>query len=202
MGFTEPLRNWFFRGYLNQGEKILFVIHKHLFVELKNFFRVFFFGIFLPLVIFLIFPEIWFVAALWGAIGLFRFFYEFLDWYYDAWLVTNQSLIQVLWDGFFKKSSNRIEYHTIEGAGHEVKGMSRTLFNYGTIVVEKFTGNQLIFDGAVSPRKKVEKLLAFHEKFITQKNFRDHRTLRGILNDMIHHHLTKETLVEESEEAE
>lgn len=196
------IRDFLYRGYLAEGEKIKFVIHRHLFMQSKSFFKVFFFGVFIPVFFWWLFPQIALFAAIWLAIGVLRFTYEFFDWYYDVWLVTDASIVEIMWEGFFKKSSARIEYHIIQGIGYEVKGFGRTIFNYGTIALDKFTGGQSIFDGAVSPRKKAEMLTKAQEDFITSKNFRDHRALQGILTDMLQRHIVEHGVTEEEEGGE
>lgn len=194
------MRDILYRSYLAEGETIQFVIHRHLFMQLKDFGRVFFFGIFLPLFGWWLFPEIGLFALVWGIVGAFRFIYEFFDWYYDVWLVTNVSIIEILWKGFFEKSSARIEYHIIQGIGYEVKGFWRTIFNYGMVALDKFTGNPSVFDGAVNPKKKSELLTAAQEQFVSNKSFRDHNALRGLLADMVQHHVTQFGVPQEEEE--
>ena len=193
------LRDFFYKSYLGEGEKIQFVIHRHFFMQMKDFFRISFFGIFLPLFGWWLFPEIGMFAAIWLAVGLLRFLYEFFDWYYDVWLVTNVSMIEIMWEGFFKKSSARIEYHTIQGIGYEVKGFWRTLFNFGTIGLEKFAGNPSIFDGAINPKRKSEMLTRAQESFVTNKSFRDHRALQGILTDLLQRHIVENGVPQEEE---
>lgn len=193
------IRDYLYQGYLGEGEKITFVIHRHLLMQMKDFFRIGFFGILIPLFFWWLFPQIVLFSLVWISIGIFRFIYEFLDWYYDAWVVTNVSIIEIIWKGFFEKSSARIEYHIIQGIGYEVKGFTRTLFNYGTIALEKFTGNPSIFDGAVNPKRKAELLTKAQEDFVTNKSFRDHRALQGIMTDLLQRHIVEHGIPQEEE---
>ena len=101
--------------------------------------------------------------------------------------------------GFFEKSSSRIEYHTIQGIGYEVKGLIPTIFNYGTIALEKFAGVGSNFDGAVNPKRKTEMLTQAQDEFVNNKNFRDHRTLQGILTDLLQRHVVENGIPEEEE---
>lgn len=194
------MRDYLYRSYLAEGEKIQFVIHRHIALELKNFFIVFFFGIFLPVFGWWLFPKIALLAAAWLAVGILRFVYEFLDWYYDAWLVTDTGIVEVMWKGFFDKSSARIEYHTVQGIGYEVKGFSQTLLNFGMIALEKFAGNPSVFDGAVNPKRKAEMLTRAQENFVTNKSFRDHQALQGILTDMLQRHIVEHGVPDEKKD--
>ncbi len=193
------MRDFLYKSYLAEGEEIQFVIHRHFFMQMKDFFRIIFFGILIPLLGWWLFPQIQLFSIVWLSIGVVRFVYEFFDWYYDAWLVTNASIVEIMWNGFFDKSSSRIEYHIISGIGYEVKGLARTLFNYGTIALDKFAGNASVFDGAVSPKRKAEMLTAAQEKFVTNKSFRDHRALQGVLTDLLQHHIAEHGIPEEEE---
>lgn len=194
------IRDFLYSSYLGEGEKIVFVIHRHLVMELKRFFKVMFFGVLIPAAAWWLFPQIALFAMVWLGIGIIRFLYEFFDWYYDVWLVTNVSIVEVIWEGFFSRSSSRIEYHIIQGIGYEVTGLLRTIFNYGTITLEKYSGNPSVFDGAVGPRKKSEMLTQAQEEFVKNKSFRDHRALQGILTDLLQSHVAEHGLPEEEEE--
>lgn len=192
------MRDFLYKSYLADGEKIQFVIHRHIFMAFKHFSQIFFFGIFIPFVAWWLFPQIAIFAAVWLGIGALRFIYEFFDWYYDVWLITNASIVEIMWQGFFNKSSARIEYHTIQGIGYDVSGFMRTIFNYGTVTLEKFAGAASVFDGAANPKRKAEMLTRAQEDFITNKSFRDHRALQGILTDMLQKHIV-ENGIEEAE---
>lgn len=194
------IRGFLYRSYLGDGEKILFVIHRHIFMQLKGFFKMFFFGIFIPTFAWWLFPQITLFASVWLAIGILRFVYEFFDWYYDVWLVTTSSVVEIMWEGFFKKSSSRIEYHTIQGIGYDVTGLIPTVFNYGTLMLEKFAGAASVFYGAVNPKKKAEMLTHAQEKFVTNKSFRDHRALHSVLTDLLQRHIVENGIKEDAAE--
>lgn len=170
-----------------------------MFMELKNFLRITFFGIAIPLFSWWLFPKLGMFLGIWIAIGVVRFLYEFMDWYYDVWLATDVSIVEVMWEGFFEKSSARIEYHTIQGIGYEVKGVLPTVFNYGSIILEKFTGNPSVFDGAISPKKTAAKLTAVQEQFVVNKSFRDHNALQSVLADLVQKHVVEYGLPQEQE---
>lgn len=194
------IRDFFYKSYLGDGEKILFVIHRHLFMQMKDFGKITFFGILIPSAMWLLFPGTFIVALPWLFIGIVRFIYEFFDWYYDVWLVTNVSIIEIMWQGFFEKSSARIEYHIVQGIGYEVKGIMRTIFNYGTITLDKFAGGASIFDGATSPKRTSELLTQAQETFVSNKTYKDHNALQSLLADLVHRHVAEHGLPKEVSE--
>jgi len=180
-----------YRNYLAAGEEIQFVVRRHILVESTTLAKLGFFGIFLPLFFWWLFPQVALFVAVWLTIGAFRFSYEILDWYYDVWLVTNQSIIEIFWQGFFQKMSQRIEYHIIQGIGYEVNGVLPTVFNYGNLQIEKFTGNPSIFKAAWRPKINADLLTKAQNDFVNNKSFRDHRALQGILTDMLQQHVVQ-----------
>lgn len=182
------IREFFFKSFLKEDEQVLLVIHRHMITAFPEFFRVVLFGLLIPAVVYWLFPQTLIFTAVWAWLGVMRFIYSFFDWYYDSLLVTNVSILQIVWEGFFSKSAERTEYHHVESIAYEIKGFWPTILNHGTIVIEKETGNLITFEKAVSPKKKVEKMLAFHEYFIAQKNLRDHKTLKGLMTDLLSHH--------------
>ena len=182
------IREFLFRSFLKEDEEILLVIHRHPVTVFSKLLKVFIFGILIPVVIWWFFRDTVLFVGIWGWCGFMIFLYAILDWYYDVWLVTNINIVHVIWDGFFSKSGERTEYHHIESISYEVKGFWATLLNHGTIVVEKETGNLLTFEKAVTPKRKVEKMLVFQEHFMTEKNIRDHKTLKALMTDLVSHH--------------
>lgn len=189
--FFNRIRDFLYSSYLGDGEKIIFVIHRHIFLQMGDFAKILFFGLAIPLFMWWLFPGTVVVALTWFLIGSIRFVYEFFDWYYDVWLVTNVSIVEIMWQGFFQKSSSRIEYHIIQGIGYEIKGFMRTIFNYGDLTLEKFTGNASVFNGALWPKRKVEMLGAAQEEFVKHKNYRDHHALQNLLSDLLQQHVVE-----------
>lgn len=188
------LQELLYKGFLKEEEEILLTIHKHLILIKSRLLKVFALGIVIPALMAWLFPPTLPFALVWAWIGILRIIYVAIDWYYDAWLITNISIIQITWDGFFKKSSTRTEYHHVEGIAYDIQGFWATLWNYGTIVIEKETGNQIMFEHASNPKKKVEQMLVYQDHFVTQKNIRDHRTLKGLVTDLLGHHFKTHVL--------
>ena len=89
MDYANKLRELFFRDYLEDGEKIVFVAHKHVFAFLRDITRILGWHLVLPFLMWLFFPQLLPIYAVWAGIGFFRILFVFQDWYYDAWLLTN-----------------------------------------------------------------------------------------------------------------
>lgn len=183
------LANLLYRSHLNPGEKILYAAHVHPFTIYKDFVKHFFFGLALPGLFYLMMPPFWIAWAAWAALGVSSLFVFFLDWYFDALIITNQSLIDLQWTGFWNRSSTRIEYHTIEGVSYEMNGFWAIIMNYGNIGIERLGVGQPVGLDSVSFPKTVEReILNAQNEFMRNKSFRDHQSLKELLTGMMSDH--------------
>lgn len=180
------ISNLLFGSHLEKGEKIAYIAHRHIFTEYKRLFKVIFLGGFLPLVFFVLFPPLKIAWGIWLLFGMLKFIYDLADWYFDAWLVTNLSIIDVEWNGFFNRTSTRIEYTAIKGVSYEIKGFWNTILRYGDVNLELATLNSIVtLEEATSPRSVERAILDTQAKFMDSKNLEDQETLKEILIGMI-----------------
>jgi hypothetical protein len=180
------LPNIFYRSHLNPGETILHVAHVHPFTIYKDFIKHFFFGIALPGLFYILMPPLIYLWGGWVALGLISLFLFFLDWYFDALLITNQSLIDLQWEGVFHRSSTRIEYHTVEGVSYELNGFWAVILNYGNLSIERLgVGQPVGVDQVANPKSVEREILNAQNEFMKNKNFRDHHTLKDLLAGML-----------------
>lgn len=183
-------RDRIFSSYLDDGEKILHVAHRHLIIFKIDSAKPMFFGIVVPLALYLFFPQAWPIFALWAVGGLLGILYYFIDWYYDAWLLTNTGVVDVERNGLFDITSTRVEYHMMEGMSYTIKGVLQTFLNYGDITIDKLGAQTYVVLKDASQPKKLERLvMRYQEKFVNERSVRDHHTLKGMLSDMIAYHV-------------
>ncbi len=183
-------RDRIFSSYLDDGEKIFHVAHRHLLIFKIDSAKPMFFGIVIPTILYLFFPQAWPIFALWGLGGLLGILYFFIDWYYDVWLLTNSGVVDVERNGLFDITSTRVEYHMMEGMSYTIKGVLQTFLNYGDITIDKL-GSQtfVVLKDAASPKKLERLVMKYQEKFVNERSVRDHHTLKGMLSDMIAYHV-------------
>jgi len=189
------LKQHLFGGYLDDGEKILYVAHKHPIVLKVTTAKVSAFGILVPLGLYFVFPKMFFVFLIWGMVGVFGWGYHFLDWYFDVWLLTNAGVVEVKRNGLLDFTSKRIEYHMIEGISYSIRGVLQTIFNYGNIQIDKM-GSQIsiVLEEAASPKKLERLIMQYQEKYVYDRSVRDHQMLKGMLSDMIAYNVHNETI--------
>lgn len=181
---------YFYSRYLDDGEKILDVAHPHILTFKFRASKSSFFGICLPILLYLFFPQFWFFFSIWLAIGLGAIFFHFIDWYFDCWIMTNFGVIDLDRQGLFNMTSTRIEYHMIEGISYTIKGFWRTIFNFGDITIDKLGAKtSVILLDAAHPQKIERKIMEFQEKYVAERSIRDHHALKDMLADMIAYHV-------------
>jgi hypothetical protein len=192
MAFADFRKNatyYLFGPHLEKDENILYVVHRHPFLMFKNGLKIAALHFFLPIFLWNVFAEIWFVFLVWLIYGIIAMNKMIFNWYFDAILITDMSLIDVTWNGPFDRNSVRLEYSMIEGTSYSFKGILQTLFNYGTVQINRqggATGFEL--KDAVNPSKVESVILNYQEKYLANKNMEDVGALKNLLTEMIRKH--------------
>lgn len=184
------LRDRFFSSYLDKGERILYVAHKHVLILKVSSAKTSFFGIVLPVLGYLLFPQFLVIFLVWAFVGFIGLIYHFFDWYFDAWLLTNAGVIDIERDGFFTLTSTRVDYHMIEGMSYTIKGFWATVFNYGELTLDKLGAKtSVVLADAANPKKLERLVMKYQERYVAAKSVRDHQELKGMLSEMIAYHV-------------
>ncbi len=112
------------------------------------------------------------------------------NYYFDAVLITKKSLIDVKWEGPFNRTSVRLDYSMIEGSTTSTPGFIHTIFNFGTIQINRQGGSVGIeLKDAINPARIEGLVLKMQEKYLNDKNFKEIKTLKGLLSNMVSQHL-------------
>ena len=173
-----------FTRHLEAGEEIIFAAHKHWSSAYSILFKAAFFGIAAPWLLYGIFPPIFWIALAWSILGYLKFMHAVVDWYSDAVIFSNESVIHVEWNGFFHRSSSRINYLDIEEIAYVVQGFWGTIFNYGELSIS--TASNTVSLSYTSDPKNAEAIL---NKIKTEKSDKkrlsDSNKLRDLISDMV-----------------
>lgn len=127
--FKKRITYYLFGPHLEKDEQILHVVHRHPFMMVKGAIKITALHFFIPIFLWNVFPEIWFIFLVWLIYGFIAMNIMIFNWYFDAILVTNLNVINVKWNSPFDRSSVRVEYAMIEGTSYALKGIFQTLFN-------------------------------------------------------------------------
>jgi len=190
--FREKFTYYLFGPHLELGEKILHVAHRHPFLMIKEGFKITVLFFFLPIFLWFVFPEIWFAFLIWVIYGFIAFNKMIFNWYFDAILITDMSLVDVTWNGPFDRSSIRVEYSMIEGTSYHFKGILQTVFNYGTIQISRSSGVVAIEQkDVINPAKVESVILSYQEKYLASKSMKDADSLKNLLSEMVKKHTSE-----------
>lgn len=188
------LDNRLFKRHLESDEHIIFIVHRHWISGLKHL-ALPTLALLVLCAILLTVPERVVATTVLILLGITFVWLlrNFFDYFLDAWVITNTGVIDVAWHGWFHRESARILYSDIQGVSYEIKGIIPTIFQTGTISVEKVsTGSAISMTFVKRPRKIEQIILENMEKYIHKNNLRDATTLQNLLVNVLSKEVQKQ----------
>jgi hypothetical protein len=175
------------RKHLEKDEKVVMVVHRHWLLGILY--------LFWPTVAFVSCWVVFYYAphqtifylATFGSVGsIIWWIRNFLDYYLDAWIVTNQAVIDLEWLGLFRRRSARVLYSDIQGVAYEISGLGGTLLRYGTMSIEKIsTGSAFELPHVFAPRTVESAILRSMEAYMTSKNLKNAKHVQEVLATVV-----------------
>lgn len=131
------------------NEKIIKVLRRDYFILLKKFLFFFLLAI-LPLAFFYLmlsgspeilggnisYPIIVLAASVYYLFVWLFFFFSFIDYYLDIWIITNERIIDVRQKGFFSRVIAEQRFDRVQDVTSEVHGFFSTIFKFGDVQVQ------------------------------------------------------------------
>lgn len=181
------LQNLLLAKHLEDDESLVRVVHKHWLIGCKH---LFWSTVFLVLGLSIVFVsrERWvlLIASVWCAVGIVWWLRSFFDYYLDAWLVTDQGIIDIAWHGWFHRQSTRVLYSDLQGVSYEIHGVTGTLLRYGIISVEKIsTGSAISLEFVRHPKRIEMIILRQMEEYLHKKNLKDSKHIQELLSALV-----------------
>ncbi len=182
------LNRWFFRRHLDDDESILLIVHKHWLWGIR--------ALLWPTVClaaegfcyYMLSSRAW-AGTVFGVLGVVTAVWwvrSFYDYFLDAWIITNEGVIDVDWHGFFHRESSRVLYSDIQGVSYEIKGIVATVLRVGTMEIEKISTGGSVKLERVARLTKVEGLiLKSMEHYMHKKNLRDSEQVKDLLATLV-----------------
>lgn len=155
-----------FGRYLADGEELLAVIHRHWFAVTGEALQALLLGVVLPTVLLAGFREPWWLvlgALIWVTSGVVWLAYVVFDWFADAFVLTSQNVLLLVWKNPVNVTFTRIEYPLIEAVEHERKGFSATVFRYGSLKLTTPNDTHTL-DNVPSPHLAEARLLTIRDE--------------------------------------
>lgn len=176
-----------FHRHVDDDEEIIMVVHKHWLLWFKYLFWPLL-GFVFAWLLFLFAPHrfIFYIAAIASIATMVWALRSFYDYYLDAWIITDQGIIDVEWHGWFHRQSTRVLFSDIQGVSYEIQGFLGTMMRFGTIGVEKIsTGSVLSMDSVKNPRAIEALILQAMEGYLHGKNLTDAKHVQDILAQLV-----------------
>lgn len=104
------------------------------------------------------------IAVLSGGVyylSIYLFFYgQFIDYYLDLWIVTNDRIIDMEQHGLFRRTTTELDLFRIQDVSANIAGVFGTLFNYGDVTVKTASSNlNIVFRNVPNPNTIREDLI-------------------------------------------
>lgn len=109
-------------------------------------------------------PIIYPLAVLAGSVYylfILLFFYsQFIDFYLDLWIVTNDRIVDIEQHGLFHRSITELDLFRIQDVTSNVNGVFQTLFHFGNLVITTASSNtDIIFRQIPRPERIRQELI-------------------------------------------
>lgn len=99
-------------------------------------------------------------------LSIYLFFYgQFIDFYLDLWIVTNDRIVDIEQFGLFARTISEADLFRIQDVTAEVRGVFATVFNFGNVHVKTASHNQeIVFRNVPNPNQIRERLIKLSDE--------------------------------------
>lgn len=119
-------------------------------------------------------------------IGVYKLGTLFSRWYFNAVLMTTETLVFVDWRRMFDMRMVRLDYWDQDQIVIERTGAMPFLFSYGDLHFTKISGGEpYIFRKINKPRKVARILTKNREVMLDEKNFMEEGALKNLISQMV-----------------
>jgi hypothetical protein len=111
-------------------------------------------------------PNYQIIAVLsWYMVTFAYSFEKFLSWYFNIFLVTTERVVDIDFNNLLDKKFSEADIDNIQDVTSRVSGVSQTIFNYGTVLIQTAAEvNQIIFEKVSNPDKVIKVLQELRQK--------------------------------------
>jgi len=161
----------------NANEKVILVLRRHWFVFFKFILLYFLIGL-IPVILYIINQSLnlnIFVTEISHAIfvlviSAFYLFWwllafrQFLDYWLDVWIVTDQRIVNISQKGLFFRTISQLKLFRIQDVTADVRGLLKTILHYGNVYIQTAgTYERFIFEDISHPYRVTRKIMQLAE---------------------------------------
>lgn len=187
--------NWGFGAFLEDDENVLRVFRRPVLFSIPGF-------AVRALTWVVIVGAVWFfypkynqlnMTYVWQGLAFLGFVHTFTPmwkWYFNALVMTNESLIIVDWPTLWERRSTRIDFHNLDEITVERTGIKSFMLNYGNLCLAKINGGgEHLVRGLARPTKTARSIEDYREWHLDKKNFTEESALKGLLSGIVQRHV-------------
>lgn len=102
----------------------------------------------------------------------------FIIYTFNVFVITNQRIIDIDQRGFFDRTVSETTYDKIQDVSFRIKGVSQTMFHYGSVIIQTASSNANIELNHIKDPEKVQQLIArINQDMIVQQKKKDDEKL-------------------------
>lgn len=100
----------------------------------------------------------------WYLFTLLLLFTNFVDFFLDIWIVTNERILDIEQKGLFARVINEARLYRVQNVRIKIEGIAPTLFHFGDLIIETAgeTG-RLVFDNIPDPNTVARRIMELVE---------------------------------------
>ena len=161
----------------NSNEKIILVLRRHWFIFFKTFLMYFLIGL-IPIILYLVNKSLG-ISLFTGEAGraltvlvistfyLFWWllaFRQFMDYWLDAWIITDQRIVNISQKGLFFRTISQLKLFRIQDVTADVRGLLKTFLHYGDVHIQTAGAHdRFIFEDIPHPYRVTRKIMQLVE---------------------------------------
>ncbi|NQU83745.1 MAG: PH domain-containing protein [Parcubacteria group bacterium] len=93
------------------------------------------------------------------------FFTQFIDYYLDNWVVTNDRILNIEQQALFGRTMAEMDLYKVQDVTSDVNGILPTLFNYGNVHIQTAgEKKRFVFEQVLNPHEIRDKILDLAEE--------------------------------------
>lgn len=111
------------------------------------------------------------IGSIYYLVAMTFAFLEWINFYYDIFIFTQDEIIDINQEGFFNRQINQISLVNIQDVSAQVRGFLPTFFGYGDVVAES-AGEKTqtyIIDKIPHPMQVADKILELHNEAVLRE---------------------------------
>lgn len=99
------------------------------------------------------------IILFWYLITFAYAFENFLSWYFDLFIITNERVVDIEFNNLLNKHFAEADLSAIQDVSSSVRGVFGTFFNYGSVLIQTASEvNQITFENVANPEKIIKLL--------------------------------------------